>query len=60
MSDENIKKNNNSAPDRIVINTGSSKFSFTPDWVENEGLNSILTGLVADDLNRHLNNDTRL
>lgn len=39
-------------PDRITINTGSSKYSFTPDWVEHEGLSSILAGLVADDLNR--------
>lgn len=43
--------------DRIVINTGSSKYSFSQSWLENDGLKSVLVGLVSDDLNRHLGDD---
>lgn len=39
-------------PEKITVVTGSSTYSFTPSWTENESLNGILTGLIADDLNR--------
>ena len=38
--------------DKITIKTGSSTYSFTQSWVENDALKDILAGLVADDLNR--------
>lgn len=43
-------------PERIKIVTGSSTYSFTPSWVQNESLKDILAGLIADDLNK-LKND---
>ena len=46
-----------SSPDKIVIKTGRTKYSFTKAWTENEGLNKLLVDLVADDLNRSLNNN---
>ena len=36
--------------DRITIDTGRSKYTFSGSWVKNEALNSILAGLIADDL----------
>lgn len=39
-------------PERIVVKTGRSTYSFTPEWTKHEGLNSILTGLIAEDLTK--------
>lgn len=46
------KEEKTDSPERITIKTGSSKYTFSPSWLENEGLRGILTGLVADDLNK--------
>ena len=37
-------------PEHTVIKTGKNTYRFTSDWTENQALNSILAGLVADDL----------
>ena len=36
--------------DRMTIKTGKNTYRFTSDWTDNACLNSILAGLVADDL----------
>lgn len=43
-------------PERIKIVTGSSTYSFTNSWVENEALKGVLAGLIAEDLNKLKNN----
>ena len=50
-------KGENMEIDKITIKTPSSTYSFTQSWVENEELNGILVGLIADDLNRQQNTD---
>ena len=50
-------KGENMEIDKITIKTPSSTYSFTQSWVENEELNGILVGLIADDLNRQQNAD---
>lgn len=50
----NTPKEPNKSEERIKINTGSGSYSFTSAWTENEALRDILTGLVAEDLNRNL------
>ncbi len=44
------------SPDRTVIKTGASTYTFTQSWVENEALRDILVGLIADDYNGIKNN----
>lgn len=57
-----IKKPNEPerSEERIKINTGSSTYSFTEDWTKNEALRDILSGLVAEDLNRNFGNGDKL
>ena len=35
--------------DKTTIKTGSSSYTFSQDWIENEALKDILVGLIADD-----------
>ncbi len=43
--------------EKITIQTGNGKYSFSKDWVENKALNNLLVGLIADDLTQQLNPD---
>lgn len=56
----NMPKEPKKSEERIKINTGSGSYSFTSDWTENEALRDILTGLVAEDLNRNLGREEQL
>lgn len=38
--------------DKTTIKTGSSSYTFTQSWIENDALKDILVGLIADDYNR--------
>jgi len=49
---EEDKKDFLDSSDRTVIKTGSSTYSFTNSWVENDALKDILVGLIVDDLNK--------
>ena len=35
--------------DKTTIKTGSSSYTFSQAWIENEALKDILVGLIADD-----------
>ena len=48
------KKDALDSSDRTVIKTGSSTYSFTNSWVENDALKDILVGLIADDYNKQI------
>jgi hypothetical protein len=37
--------------DKTTIKTGSSTYTFTQSWIENDALKDILVGLIADDYN---------
>ncbi len=37
--------------EKTTIKTGSSSYTFTQSWIENEALKDILVGLIADDYN---------
>lgn len=37
--------------DKTTIKTGSTSYTFTQSWIENEALKDILVGLIADDYN---------
>lgn len=54
MKPENGSFSSSSGEEKVTINTGNSKYSFSPSWLENEGLRGILVGLVSDDLKGHL------
>ena len=56
----NAPKDPKKPEERIKINTGSGSYSFTNAWTENEALRDILSGLVAEDLNRNLGRDEQL
>ena len=56
-NDENNRaKNEIGLSDKIQFKTGSSTYSFTQQWIENEALKDILVGLIANDYNKQ-NND---
>ena len=56
-SDNGIGKDAVSPSEKITIDTGVSKYSFTQSWIDNPALKDILVGLVADDYSSLHNND---
>lgn len=61
MNINDNKENKFKEPYEITkIKTESGSYSFTQSWVENEALKDILVGLVADDLNRQIQDPNKL
>jgi len=55
-SDDGIRNESVNPYEKITINTGISKYSFTQSWIENPSLKDILVGLIADDYSSLHNN----
>lgn len=50
--DNEGKKEASKSDDKITIKTPVTTYSFSQSWVDNEDLNGILVGLIADDFNK--------
>ena len=49
---DEAKKDMPDSIERVVIKTGSSTYSFTESWVQNDALKDILVGLIVEDYNK--------